>query len=70
MNIVESITQPAKRLREFFPEAWSELKKVTFPARQETQVATVVVIAAVLIVTLYLGVVDYVLAWFIDWALG
>jgi preprotein translocase SecE subunit len=70
MNIVESITQPAKRLREFFPEAWAELKKVHFPARQETQVATAVVIAAVLFVTFYLGVVDWVLAWFINRALG
>jgi len=70
MNIGESITQPARRSREFLEECWAELKKVHFPARQETQVATVVVIAAVLFVTLYLGVVDWILAWFINRALG
>ena len=70
MNIGENITQPARRSREFMEECWAELKKVHFPARPETQTATVVVIAAVLIVTFYLAVVDWVLAWFINRALG
>ena len=70
MNGLDSLKQPVARFREFLEECWAELKKVHFPARQETQVATVVVIAAVLFVTVYLGVVDWVLAWFINRALS
>lgn len=40
----------------------SELHKVTFPSRKETIASTAVVIAAVGIISIYLGIVDFVLA--------
>ena len=40
-----------------------------WPNRKETQAATVVVIIGVVIVALYLGVVDAVLAWLVQWAI-
>ncbi len=69
MNALESLKQPVARSRQFLEECWIELKKVHWPTRKETQAATVVVIIGVIIVALYLGLVDGVLAWIIQWAL-
>jgi preprotein translocase subunit SecE len=69
MNALESIKQPVTRSREFLEECWAELKKVHWPSRKETQAATVVVLIGVIIVALYLGLVDAVLAWVVQWAL-
>ncbi len=69
MNTLESLKQPVERSRQFLEECWSELKKVHWPTRKETQAATVVVIVGVIIVALYLGLVDGVLAWIVQWAL-
>ncbi len=69
MKALESLKQPVTRSREFLEECWAELKKVHWPNRKETQAATVVVIIGVVIVALYLGVVDAVLAWLVQWAL-
>jgi preprotein translocase subunit SecE len=69
MNALESLKQPVTRSREFLEECWAELKKVHWPSRKETQAATVVVIVGVIVVALYLGLVDAVLAWVIQWAL-
>ena len=40
----------------------SELRKVTFPSRKETLASTVVVVAAVSLLSVYLGIVDFGLA--------
>ena len=69
MNALESLKQPVTRSREFLEECWSELKKVHWPSRKETQAATLVVILGVMIVALYLGVVDFVLSWMVHQAL-
>ena len=69
MNALESLKQPVTRSREFLEECWAELKKVHWPNRKETQAATVVVIIGVVIVALYLGVVDAVLAWLVQRAI-
>jgi len=69
MNALESLKQPVTRSREFLEECWAELKKVHWPSRKETRAATVVVLIGVIIVALYLGLVDGVLAWVIQWAL-
>ena len=70
MNALESLKQPVTRSREFLEECWAELKKVHWPSRKETQAATLVVIIGVVVVALYLGLVDFVLSWFIRRALG
>jgi len=43
---------------DFLRESKNELGKVVFPSRQEVIGATVVVIASVVVVSLFLGVVD------------
>lgn len=48
------------QLREFFPLAITELKKVTWPTTQETIQATIVTIIIMVIVSLSLFVMDYV----------
>jgi len=46
----------------FLQEVWAELKKVHWPSRAETYAATVVVVAVVVIVALFLGGVDLIVA--------
>jgi preprotein translocase subunit SecE len=69
MSARELISQPITRSREFLEECWSELRKVHFPTRKETQAATIVVIVGVIIVALYLGLVDFLLTKTIEWLL-
>ena len=63
MDALESVKQPLTRGVVFLQECWSELKKVHFPSRKETQAATIAVIVGVMIVALYLGLVDFLLSW-------
>ena len=49
------------RLKQYMTEVWSELKKTTWPAKNEVYGTTVVVIVTVLICAFYLWVVDLVL---------
>jgi len=48
------------KISQFLNEAKQEVKKVTWPTREETIRYSVMVIVASLIVALYLGGVDYV----------
>ena len=65
MSALETVKGPIARARQFLEECWSELKRVHFPTRKETQAATLVVIFSVAVVGLYLGVVDFLLSSFI-----
>jgi preprotein translocase subunit SecE len=58
---MEKVQETLQRAKEFFKEAWQELKKVHWPSRKETYAATAVVIIVVLIMVLYLAVIDYAL---------
>jgi preprotein translocase subunit SecE len=48
--------------RAFVSEAYTELKRVHWPSRQETIAFTWVVIAVVAFTSLYLGVVDFIIS--------
>jgi preprotein translocase subunit SecE len=50
------------RIRRFFEEAWSELKKVSWPSREQTRNLTVLVVAVSLVVGLYITVFDAIFA--------
>ena len=54
----------------FLSEVSTELSKVSWPTRKETQAATIVVIIGVTLVAAYLGIVDTVLSWIIRRALS
>ncbi|MDX9745319.1 MAG: preprotein translocase subunit SecE [Syntrophales bacterium] len=58
------------RIRQFLGEARAELRKVTWPTRKQTFASTGVVLVVVIIVSLFLGLVDFGLAKIIKALLG
>ena len=50
------------RVQEFIQEVYAEFRKVTWPNRQELLNSTVVVIVVTVVLALFLGAVDIVLA--------
>ena len=56
-----SISEGIKKIRTFLSETRSELKKVTFPARDEVISTTIVVIITSVIFAFYLWMVDIVI---------
>jgi len=66
--------QPTKKkertgIRQFFHEVRAELKKVTWPSRQELQTYTVVVFGVSTALTLYVFFLDFVFVRGILWVL-
>ncbi len=51
-----------RRFQIFVGEVWSELKRTSWPNRQEVYGTTIVVIVAVVLIAAYLWVVDIALA--------
>ena len=51
-----------EKTRSFLTDVRVELKKVTWPSRQDTMSSTGVVIVVVLIVSFYLGFIDILLS--------
>jgi preprotein translocase subunit SecE len=49
-----------RRLRRFLQEAWSELKKVTWPTRLQVRNLTVLVFLISAIIGIFIAGVDYV----------
>ena len=54
-----SITKYVKKAGQFFKEAKMELKKVKWPTRKELLASTTVVIVLTLIISFFLGIVDF-----------
>lgn len=54
----------------FLNEVWAEMKKVHWPTRKETYGATTIVLVVTAIIALYLGVVDTLISFVIQRALG
>jgi preprotein translocase subunit SecE len=50
-----------KRIRRYFDEVWSELKKVSWPTREQVRNLTVLVFVISLVIGLYITVLDRVL---------
>ena len=61
--IIQNVTQ-------FLKEAKVELKKVTWPTPKQTLASTAVVIIIVFIVSIYLGIIDFILAKAVKYILG
>jgi preprotein translocase subunit SecE len=49
-----------KRLRRYFDEVWSELRKVSWPTREQVRNLTVLVFAISIVVGLYITVLDQI----------
>jgi len=57
------VQQRVNRLKDFIKEAKAELKKVTWPGKQQIWYSTLIVILFTLLVSGYLGVLDMILTW-------
>jgi preprotein translocase subunit SecE len=55
-----------KRLRRYFDEVWSELKKVSWPTREQVRNLTVLVFAISFVVGLYITVLDRIFIGILD----
>ena len=66
MNPAESIKNWIQNAKQFYADVRSEMKKVSWPSRQEVFGTTIVVVVAVFFFGFYLGVVDYLLAMGLD----
>jgi preprotein translocase subunit SecE len=51
-----------ERIRQFLREVRAEMEKVSWPGRQEVQAATMVIIALVVLLAVFIGAVDYVVS--------
>ena len=59
-----------KKLRQFFREAKTELKKVKWPTRKELVASTAVVIVLVIIMAIFFWIVDWILMFLFNLVLG
>ena len=50
------------KLMAFLRTSWLELKKVTWPGRKEILASTAIVVIVAIILMLYLGTLDFILA--------
>ena len=66
MNPTETVKEWTQNAKQFYADVRSEMKKVSWPGRQEVMGTTIVVIVAVFFFGLYLGLVDYLLAMGLD----
>ena len=66
MNPAETIKNWLQTAKQFYADVRSEMKKVSWPSRQEVMGTTIVVIVAVFFFGFYLGLVDYLLALGLD----
>jgi preprotein translocase subunit SecE len=64
------VREAVPRASGFLGEVWAELKKVHWPTRKETYAATLVVIVITILVALFLGLVDSVVAFILRRTLG
>ena len=48
------------RIRRYFDEVWSELRKVSWPTREQVRNLTVLVFAISLVVGIYISVLDVI----------
>jgi preprotein translocase subunit SecE len=55
-----------KRIVQFFRESYAELRKVTWPSREEVGSSTKIVLISVTLIAIALGVVDFVFFQAID----
>lgn len=56
--------------KEFLKEANQEIKRVTWPTRQQTVSSTWVVIAVVFLISMFLGLADFALSKFVKYILS
>ncbi len=61
---------PTERARVWWQETRSELRKVTWPTRDQTRNLTLVVLAVCIVMATFLGIVDFVLGKIVQLIVG
>ena len=56
-----------RRIILFFQESYAELRKVTWPSREEALASTKVVLVSTLLIAAMLGLVDFILFKLVYW---
>ncbi|UCF04368.1 MAG: preprotein translocase subunit SecE [bacterium] len=59
-----------EKIRNFFSETKIEMRKVTWPTREELKGSTKIVIIATFVVTIFIGMIDQILTLIIRRLLG
>jgi preprotein translocase subunit SecE len=59
-----------EKIKHFFSETRVEMRKVTWPTRDELKESTKIVIAATFVVTIFIGIVDQILSLLVKRLLG
>jgi len=59
-------TKLVDNIKQFLSDVKAEVKKVSFPSREETIGSTLVVIVFCLVMSVYLSVVDSFLVWLVS----
>jgi preprotein translocase subunit SecE len=67
MNPAQKVKDWTAQTKQFYSDVRSEMKKVSWPAKQEVVGTTIVVVIAVFFFGFYLGLVDVILAHGVDW---
>lgn len=67
---MDKIKNALAKFRQFLTGSKVELKKVTWPTPKQTLASTSIVIVVVIIVSLFLGIVDFGLAKVVKFVLG
>ena len=67
MNPAETVKDWTGRSKQFYLDVRNEMKKVSWPSRQEVISTTIVVVVAVFFFGIYLGMVDRVLGYGLAW---
>ena len=62
MNPAESVKDWSERIKQYYQDVRGEMKKVSWPGRQEIIGTTIVVIVATFFFGAYLGLIDYILS--------
>jgi preprotein translocase subunit SecE len=68
--VVFVLTERGRATLEFLSESRFELRKVIWPTREDTIRSTGLIIVVVIIISLLLGLIDFILAGAIRWLLG
>ena len=67
---IAAFTAPGRRARHFLGESQFEMRKVVWPTRDETVKTTGIIIVVVIILSLLLGLIDFILkSVVLDWLL-
>ena len=56
-----------RKIVQFFKESYAELKRVTWPSREDVIASTKVVLVSVFLISIALGFIDYLLFKGIEW---